>query len=78
MLTVLSSFAQEESKNVSDNLKWRARKTFEQGELMINPFAGSVICGHCTVAVHLVGRFGILLMKAIYENYRKCRASRRF
>ena len=33
MLTVLSSFAQEESKNVSDNLKWRARKTFEQGEL---------------------------------------------
>ena len=25
MLTVLSSFAQEESKNVSDNLKWRVR-----------------------------------------------------
>ncbi|GAA0753461.1 recombinase family protein [Clostridium sartagoforme] len=36
MLTVLSSFAQEESKNVSDNLKWRARKKFEQGELIIN------------------------------------------
>ena len=27
MLTVLSSFAQEESKNVSDNLKWRAKKS---------------------------------------------------
>jgi len=26
MLTVLSSFAQEESKNVSDNLKWRVKK----------------------------------------------------
>lgn len=28
MLTVLSAFAQEESKNVSDNLKWRVRKQF--------------------------------------------------
>lgn len=36
MLTILSSFAQEESKNVSDNLKWRARKKFQQGELIIN------------------------------------------
>jgi site-specific DNA recombinase len=36
MLTVLSSFAQEESKNVSDNLKWRAREQFQRGEVMIN------------------------------------------
>ena len=36
MLTVLSSFAQEESKNVSDNLKWRVRKKFEKGEFIIN------------------------------------------
>jgi len=36
MLAVLSSFAQEESKNVSDNLKWMARKKFERGELIIN------------------------------------------
>lgn len=36
MLTVLSSFAQEESKNVSDNVKWRYRKKFEKGELIIN------------------------------------------
>jgi len=36
MLTVLSSFAQEESKNVSDNLKWRIKKKFERGELIIN------------------------------------------
>jgi len=36
MLTVLSSFAQEESKNVSDNIKWRYRRKFEQGELAIN------------------------------------------
>jgi len=36
MLTVLSSFAQEESKNVSDNIKWRYRRKFENGELAIN------------------------------------------
>lgn len=36
MLTVLSSFAQEESKNVSDNLRWRSKKKFEKGELIIN------------------------------------------
>lgn len=36
MLTVLSSFAQEESKNISENIKWRIRKKFEQGELILN------------------------------------------
>ncbi len=36
MLTVLSSFSQEESKNVSDNIKWRYRQKFENGELVIN------------------------------------------
>jgi len=36
MLTVLSSFAQEESKNVSDNIKWRYKRKFEQGEVAIN------------------------------------------
>ena len=36
MLTVLSSFAQAESKNVSDNLKWRYRRNFQNGELAIN------------------------------------------
>ena len=36
MLTVLSSFAQEESKSASENLKWRYRRKFEQGELAVN------------------------------------------
>jgi len=36
MLTVLSSFAQEESRNVSENLKWAARRKFQRGEVMIN------------------------------------------
>jgi len=36
MLSVLSSFAQEESKSVSENIKWMFKKKFEQGELLIN------------------------------------------
>lgn len=36
MLTVLSSFAQEEARSASENLKWSARKQFQRGELMIN------------------------------------------
>jgi len=36
MLTVLSSFAQEESKSASENLKWRYRRKFEEGKVAIN------------------------------------------
>lgn len=31
MLTILASFAQEESRSVSENMKWRIRKNFEAG-----------------------------------------------
>lgn len=34
MLTILASFAQEESRSVSENCKWRIRKGFQQGELI--------------------------------------------
>lgn len=34
MLTILASFAQEESRSVSENLKWRIRKEFKEGELV--------------------------------------------
>lgn len=33
MLTILASYAQEESRSVSENCKWRIRKQFEAGEL---------------------------------------------
>lgn len=36
MLTVLASFAQEESKNISDNIKWRIRNDFKNGKIMLN------------------------------------------
>ena len=31
MLTILASFAQEESRSISDNVKWSTRKKFEKG-----------------------------------------------
>lgn len=34
MLTILASFAQEESRSVSENCKWRIRKGFADGELV--------------------------------------------
>jgi len=34
MLTILASYAQEESRSVSENIKWRVRKRFAKGELV--------------------------------------------
>lgn len=34
MLTILASYAQEESRSVSENVKWRIRKGFQNGELI--------------------------------------------
>ena len=34
MLTILASYAQEESLSASENQKWRVRKSFEKGELI--------------------------------------------
>lgn len=36
MLTVLASFAQEESYNISENQKWVIQKKFARGDVMIN------------------------------------------
>ncbi len=33
MLTILASFAQEESRSVSENCKWRIRRNFENGQM---------------------------------------------
>lgn len=37
MLTILASFAQEESRSISENVKWGIRKRFEQGEVCGRP-----------------------------------------
>ena len=39
MLTILASYAQEESLSVSENMKWRIRKNFENGK----PWSGLIL-----------------------------------
>ena len=39
MLTILASYAQEESLSVSENMKWRIRKNFESGK----PWSGFIL-----------------------------------
>jgi site-specific DNA recombinase len=39
MMTVLAGYAQEESKSVSDNMKWRIRRNFEEGK----PWDGTLL-----------------------------------
>ncbi|HCC35351.1 MAG TPA: recombinase family protein [Ruminococcaceae bacterium] len=65
MLTILSSFAQEESRSVSENVKWRIRKDFKEGR----------VCGMTMLGYHLVD--GILtiipeeaaLVQSVFEDY---------
>lgn len=68
MLTVLSAFAEEESRSVSENIKWRIRKKFERGELIINTkrflgydkdVYGDLVINHREA----------LIIRRIYEDY---------
>ena len=44
MLTILASFAEQERKNVSENVKWAMRKKFKRGEVLVdtNRFMGFI------------------------------------
>ena len=44
MLTLLASFAQEESRSISENVKWGVRKRFQSGEIGA---ANKHILGYC-------------------------------
>lgn len=54
MLAVLTSFAQEESRSMSENNKWSIRKKFEQGDIMINTerFLGYDKDGYGSLAIN--------------------------
>lgn len=68
MLTVLSSFAEEESRSVSENLKWRYRKKFENGELAINTsrFLGYDKDGYGDLVINIKEAE---IVKRIYTEY---------
>ncbi len=65
MMTILASFAQEESRSISDNVKWGIRRGFERGKM--NAF---IIYGYRAVN----GRLEVVpeeaeIVKLIFRNY---------
>src|SRR5699024_140216 len=51
MLTILASYAQEESRSVSENCKWRIRQKFQQGIPATAPLTGYRIHRGCFPAM---------------------------
>lgn len=66
MLTILASFAQEESRSISDNVKWGTRKRFEKGI----PNGRFQIYGYRWEGDHLVIQEDeAKIVRLIYDNY---------
>lgn len=66
MLTILASFAQEESRSISENVKWGTRKRFEQGI----PNGKFQIYGYRWDGDHLVIEpEEAKIVKLIYDNF---------
>ena len=66
MLTILASFAQEESRSISENVKWGTRKRFEQGI----PNGKFQIYGYRWDGNHLVIEpEEAKIVKFIYDNF---------
>ena len=66
MLTILASFAQEESRSISDNVKWGIRKRFEKGI----PNGRFQIYGYRWEGDHLViHEEEAKIVRLIYNNY---------
>ena len=66
MLTILASFAQEESRSISDNVKWGIRKRFENGEMCCkNPVFGYEWIGDQLIIVPEEAA----IVKRIFQNF---------
>lgn len=66
MLTILASFAQEESRSISDNIKWRFKKKFEQGI----PHAKFFVYGYRWEGNNLVtDPYEAKVVQRIFEDY---------
>lgn len=65
MLTILASYAQEESLSISENLKWRVKKNFEEGK----PW-GMIIYGYrCVDGVLQVHQQEAAVVKRIFKEF---------
>lgn len=65
MLTILASFAQEESRSVSENMKWRIKKNFEAGI----PWDGTLIGYRLIDGVYVIEPKEAETVQFIFSEY---------
>ena len=65
MLTILASFAQEESRSMSENMKWRIRKNFQEGK----PWQGTILGYRVVDGKYVVVPEEAVIVKRIYREY---------
>jgi len=66
MLTILASFAQEESRSVSENCKWRIRERYKQGEMVSLRY----LYGYCIDKNGIsVNKKEAAVVKSIFNDY---------
>ena len=65
MLTILTSYAQEESLSVSENQKWRIRKNFEEGK----PWNGTLLGYRYNYGKYVIVPEEAETVKTIYADY---------
>jgi len=65
MLTILASYAQEESLSASENQKWRIKKNFEDGK----PWSGQVLGYKYVNGVYIVKPEEAEIVRSIFADY---------
>ena len=65
MLTILASYAQEESRSVSENMKWRIKKNFEEGL----PWNGGMLGYRLCDGVYTIIPEEAEIVKQIFSDY---------
>lgn len=65
MLTILASYAQEESLSASENQKWRIKKNFEDGK----PWSGQVLGYRYENGVYIVKPEEAEIVRSIFTDY---------
>lgn len=65
MLTILASYAQEESLSVSENLKWRVRQNFENGM----PWNGTILGYRYDHGTYIIEPEEAKIVRRIFDSY---------
>lgn len=66
LLTIMASFAQEESRSISENLKWGIRKRFEEGIDVRSPIYGYK---HTDTNTYVIVPEEAMIVKEIFTRY---------